>query len=202
PSGGVNRKTVLGFIVQMLHIMWGSFVSCGRLGVPPGPGLGRPAAVTNRRAGCHPAPQLHLLVLFLLCAGLASAQRPALKQLHVPVPMRDGVHLSANVFLPSERARVPTILVRTPYGKGADITSNYQAFVDHGYAVMVQDVRGRYESEGSFQPLKQEPADGDDTLNWIARQPWSDGKVGMMGGSYLGIVQWKAAVLDNPHLKA
>jgi putative CocE/NonD family hydrolase len=116
--------------------------------------------------------------------------------------MRDGVRLSANVFLPSEHARVPTILVRTPYGKGADIASNYQAFVDHGYAVMVEDVRGRYESEGSFQPLKQEPADGDDTLNWIARQPWSDGKVGMIGGSYLGIVQWKAAVLDNPHLKA
>lgn len=116
--------------------------------------------------------------------------------------MRDGVHLSANVFLPSEYARVPAILVRTPYGKGAGITSNYQAFVDHGYAVVVEDVRGRYESEGSFQPLEQEPADGDDTLNWIARQPWSDGKIGMMGGSYLGIVQWKVAVLDNPHLKA
>ena len=147
---------------------------------------------------------LHLarLIFYLLCVGLAWGQRAALKQLHVPVPMRDGVHLSANVFLPSEHARVPAILVRTPYGKGADITSNYQAFVDHGYAVMVEDVRGRYESEGSFQPLEQEPADGDDTLNWIARQPWSDGKVGMMGGSYLGIVQWKAAVLDNPHLKA
>jgi hypothetical protein len=142
------------------------------------------------------------VALYLLCAGFAWAQRPPARQLHVPVPMRDGVHLSANVFLPSEHARVPTILVRTPYGKGADITPNYQAFVDHGYAVMVEDVRGRYESEGSFQPLKQEPADGDDTLNWIARQPWSDGKVGMMGGSYLGIVQWKVAVLDNPHLKA
>jgi putative CocE/NonD family hydrolase len=133
---------------------------------------------------------------------LAWAQKPTVKQLHVPVPMRDGVRLSANVFLPSEHARVPTILVRTPYGKGADITANYQAFVDHGYAVVVEDVRGRYESEGTFQPLKQEPADGDDTLNWIARQAWSDGKVGMIGGSYLGIVQWKVAVLSNPHLKA
>jgi putative CocE/NonD family hydrolase len=142
------------------------------------------------------------LVFYLACVALAWAQRPPVKQLHVPVPMRDGVRLSANVFLPSEYARVPTILVRTPYGKGPGLTPNYQAFVDHGYAVMVEDVRGRYESEGSFQPLQQEPADGDDTLNWIARQPWSDGKIGMIGGSYLGIVQWKAALLDNPHLKA
>ena len=116
--------------------------------------------------------------------------------------MRDGAHLAANIFLPAEHARVPAILVRTPYGRGADITPNYQAFVDHGYAVVVQDVRGRYESEGVFQPLHQEPADGDDTLNWIARQPWSDGKIGMMGGSYVGIVQWKVALLNNPHLKA
>jgi putative CocE/NonD family hydrolase len=116
--------------------------------------------------------------------------------------MRDGVRLSANVFRPSEHARVPAILVRTPYGKGLDITPHYQAFVDHGYAVVVQDVRGRYESEGAFLPLYQEPADGDDTLNWIARQPWSDGKIGMMGGSYVGIVQWKVALLNNPHLKA
>jgi putative CocE/NonD family hydrolase len=116
--------------------------------------------------------------------------------------MRDGVRLSANVFLPTETARVPAILVRTPYGKGLDITPHYQAFVERGYAVVVQDVRGRYESEGAFLPLTQEPMDGDDTLNWIARQPWSDGKIGMMGGSYAGIVQWKAALRNNPHLKA
>src|SRR5438270_12502068 len=116
--------------------------------------------------------------------------------------MRDGWPVTPNVFLPTDHARVPAILVRTPYGKGLDITPHYQAFVEHGYAVVVEDVRGRYESEGAFEPLKQEPADGDDTLNWIARQPWSDGKVGMMGGSYVGIVQWKAAMLNNPHLKA
>ena len=97
---------------------------------------------------------------------------------------------------------MPTILYRTPYGKGADITPNYQAFVDHGYAVVVQDVRGRYDSEGRFRPLDQEGRDGYDTIEWIARQPWSDGRVGMTGGSYLGIVQWKAALLNNPHLKA
>ena len=61
-----------------------------------------------------------------------------------------------------------------------------------------EDVRGRYASEGVFRPLEQEPADGDDTLNWIARQPWSDGKIGMLGGSYLGIVQWKVAAAEQP----
>ncbi len=116
--------------------------------------------------------------------------------------MSDGVHLGANIFRPSTTTRLPAILIRTPYGKGADITVNYQAFVDHGYAIVVQDVRGRYESEGVFAPLQQEPADGNDTLNWIAAQPWSDGNIGMMGGSYLGIAQWKVAVLNNPHLKA
>jgi putative CocE/NonD family hydrolase len=116
--------------------------------------------------------------------------------------MRDTVLLSANVFRPSATAPVSTILIRTPYGKGEDWTQNYQAFVNHGYAVVVQDVRGRNDSQGTFQPLTQEPLDGDDTLNWIAKQPWSNGKVGMTGGSYLGIVQWKVATLNNPHLKA
>jgi putative CocE/NonD family hydrolase len=147
--------------------------------------------------------QLRLpLWLLLCCACLGATQKTIVKYLHVPVPMRDGVRLSTNAYLPSEHGRFPTILVRTPYNKGADITPNYEAFVDRGYAVVVQDVRGRYESEGAFQPLTQETLDGDDTLNWIARQPWSDGKIGMMGGSYAGITQWKAALSGNPHLKA
>jgi putative CocE/NonD family hydrolase len=116
--------------------------------------------------------------------------------------MRDGVRLSANVFLPNGRAPFPAILVRTPYNKGEDLVPNYAALVEHGYAVIIEDVRGRYESQGAFDPLRQESADGDDTLNWIARQTWSNGKVGMTGGSYLGIAQWKLAVMNNPHLKA
>jgi uncharacterized protein len=143
-----------------------------------------------------------LLLIALLGALPALGQSAAIKQLHVHVPMRDGVLLSANVFRPGGTSAVPTILIRTPYGKGDDWTPNHQAFVEHGYAVVVQDVRGRYDSQGTFQPLTQEPLDGDDTLNWIAKQPWSNGKVGMTGGSYLGIVQWKVAVLNNPHLKA
>ena len=139
----------------------------------------------------------------LTCAAVLSAAPVEIaKSLDVAVPMRDGVRLSANVFRPEASGRYPTILVRTPYNKGRDISPNYVAFVEHGYAVVVQDVRGRYTSEGVFHPLQQEPADGNDTLDWIARQPWSDGKIGMLGGSYVGIVQWKVAVLNNPHLKA
>lgn len=138
-----------------------------------------------------------IAVLFALPLGAASPG-----YFNVPVPMRDGVRLSANVFLPGARGRFPTILLRTPYNKGDAITAGYRAFVNHGYAVVVQDVRGRYRSGGKFEPINQEVNDGDDTLNWIAGQSWSDGGVGMYGGSYLGIAQWKAAMSQNPHLKA
>ena len=124
-----------------------------------------------------------------------------IRELNVRVTMRDGVRLSTNVFRPAGAAKVPTILIRTPYNKGTDLTANYQFFVDHAYAVVIQDVRGRYDSGGEFDPRHQETPDGDDTLTWIARQPWSTGKVGMMGGSYLGITQWKAAESGNPALK-
>ncbi len=143
------------------------------------------------------------LYLITACAAaLAASSQSAVRSLYVQIPMRDGVRLAANVFLPNTGGRAPVILERTPYGKGTAITPNFQALVNHGYAVVVQDVRGRYESEGIFDPLRQETADGDDTLNWIARQPWSNGKIGMTGGSYRGIVQWKAALTGNPHLKA
>jgi uncharacterized protein len=121
---------------------------------------------------------------------------------NVAVPMRDGVRLSANLFRPTATGRYPAILLRTPYNKGDAITPSYQSFVNHGYVVVVEDVRGRYKSGGQFEPINQDVRDGDDTLNWIARQPWSDGGVGMYGGSYLGIAQWKAALAQNPHLKA
>lgn len=153
------------------------------------------------------------VLISLPLAAFAAIQRnpasPAIQkaahqvaEYNVVVPMRDGVRLRANVFLPGEGRRYPTILQRTAYNKGASITPAFQAFVNHGYAVVVQDVRGRYASGGTFEPINQEINDGDDTLNWIASQPWSDGDIGMYGGSYLGIAQWKAAMTGNPHLKA
>jgi uncharacterized protein len=147
---------------------------------------------------------LILVLIVLIALPLAAINKPVpqISEYNVAVPMRDGVRLRANVFRPGEPARYPAILLRTPYGKGDAITPAYQSFVNHGYVVVVQDVRGRYRSGGTFEPINQEIGDGDDTLNWIARQPWSDGGVGMYGGSYLGIAQWKAAMTQNPHLKA
>ena len=116
--------------------------------------------------------------------------------------MRDGICLSADVYLPENNGKkVPAVLVRTPYGK-EDGCESYYRYVQRGYAVVIQDVRGRNESEGEWMPNFHEVEDGDDTLNWIAAQPWSDGNVGMVGGSYLGYVQWAAAASGNPHLKA
>ena len=143
-----------------------------------------------------------LIVAPLYAAGTTAPARPPVTAFDVAVPMRDGVHLSANIFRPAAPGKYPAILLRTPYGKGDAITPAYQSFVSHGYVVIVQDVRGRYHSGGTFEPINQDVNDGDDTLNWIARQPWSDGGVGMYGGSYLGIAQWKAAMTQNPHLKA
>jgi uncharacterized protein len=116
--------------------------------------------------------------------------------------MRDGVELTANVFRPEGTARVAAILFRTPYNKGSQLKPNYRAFVDHGYAVVIEDVRGRYKSEGVFDPLRQEVADGEDTLSWIAHQDWSNRRVGMAGASYVGIAQWQAALSASPYLKA
>lgn len=127
----------------------------------------------------------------------------------IMVPMRDGVRLATDVYLPSfdgagkdtEMKKVPTVLIRTPYGKNVG-ASMYYKWVKRGYAVVVQDTRGREDSEGEWMPNCYEVEDGDDTLNWIASQEWSDGNVAMTGGSYLGFVQWSAAASGNPHLKA
>lgn len=119
------------------------------------------------------------------------------------VPTRDGEQLATDVYLPTgtKETRFPTVLVRTPYGKGKD-KDQYYRFLQRGYAVVVQDTRGREDSTGEWMPEYYEIEDGDDTLNWIAAQPFSDGQVSMTGGSYLGYVQWAAAASGNPHLKA
>ena len=126
----------------------------------------------------------------------------------VMVAVRNGVRLAANVFLPGRdgrpaEGRWPTVVARTPYGKdfgtGAAL---HAAFVPHGYAFVIQDVRGRYGSEGRWRPLADDGADGADLLDWIAAQPWSDGKVGMVGTSYVGGTQHALALAGSPHLQA
>ncbi|MEW6070986.1 MAG: CocE/NonD family hydrolase [Planctomycetota bacterium] len=117
----------------------------------------------------------------------------------VAVPMRDGTRLATDVYRPAAEGRFPTILVRTPYKKEmSELQGKY--FARRGYAYAVQDCRGRFASEGTWEPFFPEPADGHDAIEWVAAQPWSTGKVGMIGGSYLGWVQWWAARERPPHL--
>ncbi|MET8406403.1 CocE/NonD family hydrolase [Streptomyces sp900116325] len=127
-------------------------------------------------------------------------------EIDVRVPMRDGVALAANVWRPAE-GKAPTLLVRLPYGKdvlslGHDVMPSLLALLEAGYALVVQDCRGTYRSEGEFVPHMADRADGEDTVAWIADQPWSDGTVGMYGASYLGMVQWEATATGAPALKA
>lgn len=119
------------------------------------------------------------------------------------VPMRDGVTLSADVYLPAgEIKKRPVILSRTPYLK-ADmiVVVRAQQFVKRGYIYVVMDVRGRGDSDGDFTPYFQEGRDGYDSIEWCARQEWSDGNIGTYGGSYLGRIQWLAALEQPPHLR-
>jgi len=120
---------------------------------------------------------------------------------YLAAPMRDGVKLYGDLYRPAREGKFPVLIVRTPYGVQRDgVHESMIKFAQHGYAVYVQDVRGRYESEGKWDPFRNEANDGHDTIEWAAKQPWSNGKVGLEGGSYLGHVQWAAASMSPPSL--
>lgn len=132
--------------------------------------------------------------------------RTTLIEHDVPVEMRDGTVLRADVWRPAEGPASPAVLFRTPYGKSplGLATLTPAQCVDRGYAAVVQDTRGRFGSEGEWAPLdwSQEGPDGYDTVEWTAEQPWCDGNVAMAGTSYQAIVQWLAAMEKPPHLRA
>jgi putative CocE/NonD family hydrolase len=120
----------------------------------------------------------------------------------VPVRMRDGVTLYADVYRPVGEGRHPVLVSRTPYSTERFPTA-YDAAVylaQRGYVYVFQDIRGRHESEGRWEPFFDDEKDGYDTVEWAAKQPWSDGKVAMQGGSYLGQNQWRAAQAAPPSL--
>jgi putative CocE/NonD family hydrolase len=124
----------------------------------------------------------------------------------VMVPMRDGVRLATDLYLPDGQQPVPAVLQRLPYDKEPPTLINFSLdvmrTVQAGYAVVTQDTRGRFASEGEFNPFFDEAADGADTVAWVAEQPWCSGQVGMAGGSYFGATQWLAASEAPPALKA
>ena len=124
---------------------------------------------------------------------------------NVMVAARDGVKLGTDVYRPAKNGlpvegKFPTILQRTPYNKERDAAlADY--FVPRGYVVVLQDVRGRYASEGHWRPITDDPNDGADTTAWVIQQPWSDGGVGTVGTSYAGATQHALAIANAPGLK-
>lgn len=142
------------------------------------------------------AQQLH--------GGEFRAGETAIVQHNLMVPMRDGTLLSTDVYRPAGPGRYPALLIRDPYDNGSDAASWEEGlrWAERGYAYVHQNVRGRFDSEGSWYPYLAEANDSHDTQNWIGQQPWSDGQVGTHGNSYLATTQWKGAEFRSPYLKA
>jgi len=141
------------------------------------------------------------LLAFFFLAQWSTAQ--IRHKFDVRIPMRDGVKLSADIWLPPAEGKYPAVLIRLPYLKTmpvAKFPDIGKLFAGQGYAFIVQDCRGRGDSEGEFDFYFTDDRDGFDTIEWIAAEPWCNGKVGMMGVSYLGAVQWLAAREKPPHL--
>src|SRR5262249_36868678 len=125
------------------------------------------------------------VLLLARCLALAQPKE-------VFVPMRDGVKLATDLYFPKGALKdLPVVLERSPYNKKMDAERGAY-WSARGYVFATQDVRGRFRSEGQFEPFLREGPDGYDTIEWLASQPWSSGKVGMIGPSYDALVQWQA----------
>ena len=124
-------------------------------------------------------------------------------RIDVKVPMRDGVLLSADIYLPTSGGPFPTLLVRTIYdNQQLRYVEWARRFVESGYGVVMQDCRGRFDSGGEWEPYVHEAPDGYDTQEWIGAQPWCDGSIGTFGISYVGFTQTLTAPLRSRYLKA
>jgi len=141
--------------------------------------------------------------LLSLALALSAAAQPYRVIIHhgVAATMRDSVKLVADIYQPEADAKFPVLLQRTPYNR-AGAAESAAAMAAHGYVVIVQDTRGRFDSQGEFYPFRYESQDGYDAVEWAARLPYADGKVGMFGGSYVGATQMLAAMASPPHLVA
>ncbi len=148
-------------------------------------------------------PRWSLAIVTLMLAAalpLCAAERfHVIVERNVPATMRDGVVLHADVYRPDAPGKFPVILERTPYNKDGGFDFGVKA-AQHGFVAIIQDVRGRYTSQGVWYPFKYESQDGYDTVEWAAKLPYSDGKIGMVGGSYVGATQMLCAIAHPPHL--
>ncbi len=132
-------------------------------------------------------------------AAWAAENYEVIIERNVAAKMRDGVALRADIYRPKADGKFPVLLVRTPYDKTNEMSFGMKGAA-RGYVVVEQDVRGRFTSEGEWYTFKNESADGYDTVEWAAGLPYSNGKVGMFGGSYVGATQMLAAIAKPPHL--
>jgi putative CocE/NonD family hydrolase len=160
------------------------------------------ATLANAQTAARPQDEAVSSFPFWDTAKLSTPKYPAKVENAVRVPMRDGVGLTADVYRPDAAGMFPTILVRTPYNmRSPDDIENAKRYATHGYAVVMMDVRGRYLSkEAPYYAYVHEADDGFDTDEWIVKQPWSNGRIGTLGGSYLGYTQVSQATRRNPHL--
>jgi len=140
-----------------------------------------------------------LEVTFAPNAAWATESYPVMIEYGVVAKMRDGTTLRADVYRPEAEDPFPVLLERTPYDKRTSAKFAVKA-ATRGYMVVVQDVRGRYSSDGEWYPFRNESNDGYDTVEWAAALPHSNGKVGMFGGSYVGATQMLTAIAHPPHL--
>lgn len=163
----------------------------------------------------HVARRFAVLVIIFFAASPLWAQKPDPGQYSpekfdvlgvrgIKFPMRDGVKLSADIYRPISDDKFPAILIMTPYSNnGPGMITRAKWFARRGYAVVMTDSRGRFDSDGEFDPFSPlHKTDGYDTVEWVAKQPWCDGKVGTLGPSYMGWTQWWTAVMSPPSLKA
>jgi putative CocE/NonD family hydrolase len=152
-----------------------------------------------------------VLIISFICLASASfglqeqstsTSSPVKIAINIRIPMRDGVTLAANIFRPDKPGKFPAIVLRTPYGKNSPSQFTFgRFFAQNDYVYLAVDSRGRHDSEGTFHAMHDEAEDGYDTIEWAATQPWCDGRVGTLGGSYGGENQWMAATACPPHLK-
>src|SRR5579863_3797284 len=146
--------------------------------------------------------RLHLLLPLIATLTLVAQDRPQTNREEM-VAMRDGVRLATSVYLPPGEGPWPVLLTRTPYGKDVMYgAATHKQFLEHGYVRVVQDVRGKFKSEGKYAAFVTDVEDGYDTVEWAAHQSWSNGKVGMLGPSAMGIATNLAAIAAPPHLVA
>lgn len=139
----------------------------------------------------------HLILLFLF----ATSALAEVKTDTISTSMRDGIKLATDIYRDDAVTKAPVILMRTPYDRTKQKATG-ERWAKAGYIFIAQDCRGKFGSAGDFAPYNNEGQDGYDTLEWITRQPWCSGLVGMMGGSYVGAVQWQAAAENPPGLAA